>query len=309
MLEDKVSEISQDELDAEARVRTEFQNLTNNQAYEHILRYRLMTLKRGITTLHSASDFLGTDNRELLIPSLNETLDSVINNISTTGEFHMLDVGAGSGETIDWFFAKKLEENITMKERKNIIHIIEPSPDLLKAYQQKLLEYKHLNQGIVYQGPVQDYYTYHENILAPPKLPISVDFINCMQMIYYLTDILKPTIYPRKDIINFITFLYGLLKPGGAIYIAFHEMGCGFSSISCKIYEQINKDMDVSQRISQVNKALNELLSEGKILEILESQIVNESTRPKLFSSKMSSGFYARSLGDLAAMSLFPGGH
>ncbi|KAF0555603.1 methyltransferase domain-containing protein [Gigaspora margarita] len=305
MLDDTVSEISQEELDAEARVRIEFQNLTNNQAYEHVLRYRVMALKHGVTILQSVSDIFGTDSRELLIPSLNETLHSVMNNTSATDEFHMLDVGAGSGETIDWFFAKKLEENIGKK--KNIIHIIEPTPALLKAYQQKLLEYEHLNKGIVYQGPVQDYYTYHKNTLALPKMPGSIDFINCMQMIYHLTDITKPSFDPRKDIIDFITFLYGLLRPGGEIYIAFLDMELGLSSIYFKFYEQIIKDMNVPQKHFQVIKAQNELLSEGKILEILESQIMDENTRPKFFSTKMSSGFFARSLGDLAALSLFGG--
>ncbi|KAF0551614.1 hypothetical protein F8M41_022986 [Gigaspora margarita] len=72
MLEDIVFEISQEELDAKASVRTEFQNLTNNQAFEHI-------------------------------PSLNETLHSVMNNTSATDEFHMLDVGAGTWEQLVGF--------------------------------------------------------------------------------------------------------------------------------------------------------------------------------------------------------------
>ncbi|CAG8713329.1 1480_t:CDS:2, partial [Gigaspora rosea] len=66
MFEYTISEISQEELDAEVRVRTEFQNLTNNQAYEHVLRYRVMTLKRGVTLLQSVSDIFGTDSRKIL---------------------------------------------------------------------------------------------------------------------------------------------------------------------------------------------------------------------------------------------------
>ncbi|CAG8697536.1 36889_t:CDS:2 [Racocetra persica] len=304
MLEDTVFEISQDELDAEARIRAEFQSLTNNQVFEHVLRYRIMALKRGVTVLRTASDVLGNDSRELMIPSLQETLNSVINNTSATGEFHMLDVGAGSGEAIDWCFAKKFEENVGIGKNKHIIHIIEPNSILLKAYQQKLLEYEHLDQGIVYQGPVQDYYTYHDDALLLPKLPASVDFINCMHMIYYLSDITKLTIDPRKAIIDFITFLYGLLKPGGAIYIAFLDMENAFNSISRNFYEQIIGDIDTSQNISHTSKARSELLLEGKILKTLESQIVDENIRPKILSSKVPSGFYARSLGDLAVLTL-----
>ncbi|CAG8637963.1 15220_t:CDS:2, partial [Racocetra fulgida] len=290
MPEDTVFEISQDELDAEARIRAEFQCLTNNQVFEHVFRYRIMALKRGVTVLRSASDVLGNDSRELMIPSLQETLNSVINNTSATGEFHMLDVGAGSGEAIDWFFAKKFEENVSIGKNKHIIHIIEPNPILLKAYQQKLLEYEHLDQGIVYQGPVQDYYTSHEDALLLPKLPAS--------------DITKLTIDPRKAIIDFITFLYGLLKPGGAIYIAFLDMENAFNSISRNFFEQIIGDKDTSRNISHTGKARNELLLEGKILKVLESQIVDENIRPKIWSSKVPSGFYARSLGDLAVLTL-----
>ncbi|CAG8577567.1 5066_t:CDS:2, partial [Scutellospora calospora] len=305
MSKDTIFTISQEELDAEARIRTEFFNLTNNQVFEHVFRHRMMAFKRGVTVLQSASDILGNDSRELMIPSLHETLHSIINNASATDEFHMLDVGSGSGEAIDWFFAKKLKEIVNIgKQTKNVIHIIEPNPILLKAYQQKLLEYKHLNEGIVYQGPVQDYYTHHVNILPSPKPPVPVDFINCMHMIYYLTDITKLIIDPRQDIIDFVTFLYGLLKPGGAIYIAFLDMGSAFASISSKFYEQIIEDVNVPKKISQVIKARNELLFEGKILEILESQIVDKNTRPKVFSSRMPSGFYARSLGDLAVLTL-----
>ncbi|CAG8499175.1 5535_t:CDS:2 [Cetraspora pellucida] len=303
MLKDTVFEISQDELDAEASIRTEFQNLTNNQVFEHVFRYRIMALKRGVTILRSASDVLGNDSRELMIPSLHETLTSAINT-SVTDEFHMLDVGAGSGEAIDWFFAKKFEENVSLRKQNPIIHVIEPNPILLKAYQQKLLEYEHLSQGIVYHGPVQNYYSYYENATSPPKLPASIDFINCMHMIYYLSDITRLTTDPRKAIINFIIFLYGLLKSDGAIYIAFVDMGCTFNSISRKFYEQITGDIDISQNISHTVKVRNELLLEGKILEILESQIVDENTRPKILSSKVPCGYYARSLGDLAVLTL-----
>ncbi|CAG8620958.1 7571_t:CDS:2, partial [Cetraspora pellucida] len=287
MLKDTVFEISQDELDAEASIRTEFQNLTNNQVFENVFRYRIMALKRGVTVLRSASDVLGNDSRELMIPSLHETLTSAINT-SVTDEFHMLDVGAGSGEAIDWFFAKKFEENVSLRKQNHIIHVIEPNPILLKAYQQKLLEYEHLNQGIVYQGPVQNYYTYYENAPLPPKL----------------SDITRLTTDPRKAIIDFIIFLYGLLKSGGAIYIAFVDMGCTFNSISRKFFEQITGDIDISQNISHTIKVRNELLFEGKILEILESQIVDENTRPKISSSKVPCGYYARSLGDLAVLTL-----
>ncbi|CAG8591029.1 10572_t:CDS:1 [Acaulospora colombiana] len=192
-MDSPVLTISQDELVAENRIIEEFRNLNNSQVFEHVFRHRMMALRRGVTTPQSPSDLLGVDSRELMCPSLRETLHSVINHSSASkgiSEFHLLDVGAGSGEAIDWFFAKELKrvndiEGSDAKERKLFIHVIEPNSTFLEAYQQKLANYDYLHEGIVYQGPIQDYLGNVEKEILP-KLPASVDFVNCMQMIYYL---------------------------------------------------------------------------------------------------------------------------
>ncbi|RHZ70866.1 hypothetical protein Glove_265g27 [Diversispora epigaea] len=292
---------SQEEHDAEISVRKEFQNLNNNEVYEHVFRNRMLALKRGAITPRSPSDFLGVDSRELIYPSLHETFRLIINN-STSNEFHILDVGAGSGEAIDWFFANELNDS---SNRKNFIHIIEPNPILIKSYQQKFLEYKHLSQGIIHKGPIQDYLFNSQEGL--PKPPVPVDFINCMHMIYYLTDYRKSEIDPYQDVIKFITFLYGLLKPGGAMYIVFH-LEILFLPLISKYYEEIVGDFESPKRISLIVKAREELLYEGKILEELKLQYkeYNEKTnsKPTLKSYCLESAFYARTLADMAVLAM-----
>jgi len=185
-LGDSIAALSQDELIAEQNVLAEFANLTNSQVYEHIFRRRMMLPKRNITKLHSASDVLGTDSCELIFPTLHEALQTELIQTMDSSEFHLLDIGAGSGEIIDWCFAKELEKNIQVN-RQNIIHIIEPNSILLQAYQQKLCEYPDLSQGIVYNGRVQDYFVKHQMDHYESPLPLTpLDFIICLHMINYL---------------------------------------------------------------------------------------------------------------------------
>jgi hypothetical protein len=197
ILSDSIAAFSPEEQEAERKVLNEFANLTNSQIYEHIFIHRMMLRKQHVTHIHCPSDILGTDSCELTLPSLHRTIQTVLSNTSDSPEFHLLDIGAGSGEIIDWCFAKELEKNVQIN-RQNIIHIIEPNSNLLQTYQQKLCEYSHLSQGIVYNGRVQDYFDMDENanngtsdksnklrVEAPLPL-IPLDFINCIHMINYL---------------------------------------------------------------------------------------------------------------------------
>src|SRR3954469_14993796 len=123
ILNDSIAALSPEELDAEHKVLTEFANLTNSQIYEHIFN-QMMLQNRKVTEIHSPSDILGTDSCELMFPTLHKTIQTVLSNASDSPEFHLLDIGAGSGEIIDWCFAKELEKNIKIN-RQNIIHLIE----------------------------------------------------------------------------------------------------------------------------------------------------------------------------------------
>ncbi|CAI2164124.1 11439_t:CDS:2 [Funneliformis geosporum] len=196
ILGDSIAALSPDELSAEHKVLAEFANLTNSQVYEHIFSQRMMLPKRNVASLHSASDILGTDSCELMLPTLHEALQTELFNTKDSPEFHLLDIGASSGEIIDWCLAKELEKNIQLN-RQNIIHVVEPNLILLKAYQQKICEFPHLNQGIVYNGRVQDYLVNHHHFddFETPLPLTPLDFINGLHVINYL---LPSSFYARS---------------------------------------------------------------------------------------------------------------
>ncbi|CAB4473177.1 hypothetical protein RhiirA5_351008 [Rhizophagus irregularis] len=328
VLSESIAVFSPEEQEAERKVLKEFKNLTNSQIYEHIFIHRMMLRKQHVTNIHCPSDILGTDSCELILPSLHKTIQTVLSNTSDSSEFHLLDIGAASGEIIDWCFAKELEKNVQMN-RQNIIHIIEPNSNLLQTYQQKLCEYAHLSQGIVYNGTVQDYFDMDDNandgtnklrVEAPLPL-IPLDLINCIHMINYLVDITTPKIDPSNDIISFCKFIYSHLKPGGAIYIAHLDVLNLFN------FNDDDEDNDYNaetyQKIQQITSARNSLLYEGNIIDHLHSSELNvcevdydsddtmENSRkrkiktiPKFNSYKLPSSLFSKSLADMSVLLL-----
>ncbi|CAG8690555.1 12396_t:CDS:2 [Funneliformis caledonium] len=311
---DSIAALSPDELNAEHKVLAEFANLTNSQVYEHIFSQRMMLPKRNVASLHSASDILGTDSCELILPTLHEALQTELFHTADSPEFHLLDIGASAGEIIDWCLAKELEKNIQLN-RQNIIHVVEPNSMLLKAYQQKICEFPHLNQGIVYNGRVQDYFVNHQIGDFETPLPLTpLDFINGLHVINYLVDINSPSIDPSNDIISFSKFLYSLLKPGGTIYFAHYNI---LGSLSFD-------DKEIFQKAQQIISSRNSLLFEGEIIDHLHSLELNEfevdddsddatsfeihkrkvKTIPTFNSYSLPSSFYARSLADMAVLLL-----
>ncbi|CAG8591019.1 10571_t:CDS:1, partial [Acaulospora colombiana] len=88
-------------------------------------------------------------------------------------------------------------------------------------------------------------------------------------------------------------------------------MGSTFASLACKFYEQIIGDLETPKRILQTIRARNELLYEGKVLDALKSHSddnslagAKEKTRPRLNSYRLSSGFFAHTLADMAVLAL-----
>ncbi|RIA89899.1 hypothetical protein C1645_738284 [Glomus cerebriforme] len=324
ILNDTISVFSPEELDAERKVLTEFANLKNSQIFEHIFIYRMMLRKQNVINIHHPSDILGTDSCELILPSLHRTLQTVLSNNSDSPEFHLLDIGAGSGEIIDWCFAKELKKNVQMN-RQNIIHLVEPNSNLLQIYQQKLCEYSHLSQGIVYNGRVQDYFDINDDAnddirdklrMEIPLPFIPLDFINCIHMINYLVQ--KDD--PSNDIISFCKFNYSLLKPGGAIYIAYLDV--------LDLFDFNDEDNDYNEEnFRQIAPIRNSLLYEGNIIDHLHSSELNEcevdyesddtietnsrgshkrkiKTIPKFNSYKLPNSLYAKTLADISVLLL-----
>uniref|UniRef100_U9U219 Protein kinase domain-containing protein n=1 Tax=Rhizophagus irregularis (strain DAOM 181602 / DAOM 197198 / MUCL 43194) TaxID=747089 RepID=U9U219_RHIID len=293
---------SKNEIEAEEQVLKEFTNINNNQAYDHVFRLRVLALNDGVTEVTSPNDYFGVDNRAGMYPTLKKALDDSI--LDSSKEFQLLDVGGGSGSPLDWIFSKELSKNVG--KRENLINVIEPNPDLLKSYLKTLEKYPHLKKNIVYQGYVQDYYEVKENSEKPPLPSDKVDFISAIHVIYHFTDYKQNNLDPHKDIINFITFLYSILKPGGAIYIAYRDQDQDFGgNVQKKYYEEVLHEYNLFQNIAKINQARDNLIYKGQIIEYLESKDEDGfKTKPKIETLKHKFSFYAKSLADMAVLGL-----
>ncbi|PKY38265.1 hypothetical protein RhiirA4_537137 [Rhizophagus irregularis] len=293
---------SKNEIEAEEQVLKEFTNINNNQAYDHVFRLRVLALNDGVIEVTSPNDYFGVDNRAGMYPTLKKALDDSI--LDSSKEFQLLDVGGGSGSPLDWIFSKELSKNVG--KRENLINVIEPNPNLLKSYLKTLEKYPHLKKNIVYQGYVQDYYEVKENSEKPPLPSDKVDFISAIHVIYHFTDYKQNNLDPHKDIINFITFLYSILKPGGAIYIAYRDQDQDFGgNVQKKYYEEVLHEYNLFQNIAKINQARDNLIYKGQIIEYLESKDEDGfKTKPKIETLKHKFSFYAKSLADMAVLGL-----
>src|SRR5688500_12019300 len=119
------------EQEAEKQLYVEFKNSTNNQVYDYVFRKIILSLKRGISIATSPNDFFSFNSRELMLPYLKSTLNSMFDSVSAAGtdtyEFNMLEIGSGSGEPIDWFFAKEFSHRKELQKIDYKVNIIEPN--------------------------------------------------------------------------------------------------------------------------------------------------------------------------------------
>ncbi|CAG8688628.1 6241_t:CDS:2 [Dentiscutata heterogama] len=283
------------EQESEKRILDEFKNLSNEEAHEHVQR-RLLALKRNVSTPKAPADFLGSDNRESLIPLMQNTLRGILESMNDSRkECYIFDVMPGSETQVDWFLAQELEKYIGKREHH--LYVIEQNKKFLDSYKQRVKSYSHLKLGKTYDKKVKDYYQ---------KLPDAkpMDFIICMD-ICFLTDYYEKIGHPENDIIDFVKFLYGLLRPGGALFLTYLDLDSPFSQINSNYFKEKEKENDgATQRIAQITKAREELLYNGNIVNHLNKLDESKKTCPKVESHKLSTFYYAQSLADVAVMSL-----
>ncbi|CAG8462878.1 13541_t:CDS:2 [Cetraspora pellucida] len=271
---------------AEEDVIKEFEKVKNEDVHE-LIQQRIFALKRNVTVAKSATDFLGSDIRESLIPLIQNVLRGVIN--SMNDDCNILDVMPGKGTQVDWFLAQELELTLRKREnhsylRKNNLYLIESNPEFISSYKQTVEKYAHLTFVKSYTGKVKEYY---QKSLDP-----KVDFIMCMDLCFF-----ERSIDPQKDIIDFVKFLYGQLSPGGAIFITYLDLESKFSQIN---FDYI-KDATHQNNIKKIAKAREDLLYNGDIVNKLNS---DGKSCPKVESHKLSTFYYAKSLAEVAIMSL-----
>ncbi|CAG8767518.1 15239_t:CDS:2, partial [Racocetra persica] len=277
------------EQEAENQIIEEFKNLKNDEAHDHI-QQRIFALKRGVNVAKSATDFLGSDVRESLVPLMQNVLRGTIKSMNDgCKECNILDVMPGRGTQVDWFLSPELEGNLG--KRNNNLYCIETNQEFIKSYKHTVETCSHLKLVKSYEKKVKDLYQ--------KPLDTKVDFIMCMDLCF-LTDDSGQNINPQNDIIDFVKFLYGQLKPGGAIFITYLDLESPFSKINFDYFDSI-KATARKDNFSKIAKARDDLLYNGKIINELKE---DEKSCPKVESHKLSTFYYAKTLAEVAIMSL-----
>lgn len=267
-------------------VLEEFRELTNEEAYVHVFSQRMMK-----PVPNRKAEYYGCDQRIDMLPFLKTLVDKLPEN----GQ--VFDVGAGSGDVVD--FA------LQSAPKNTVINIEEPNSILIQNYLKTLKRYPHLRTGIAYDGIIQNYYR-GKTVKQYPAKP--QDLILAIHMIYHLTDFTIPQIDPEGDIIDAISFLYGLLAPGGSLFIVYADLldyanskaACGLAEVFFR--EKYPKDYFANNLVS-IYKARNQLLGpDGTIEKHLKKRFPN--TKPKLKSERRKTHFFGESVADIGVLCL-----
>lgn len=267
------------------KITEEFKTLTNEQAYVHVFSQRMMEPVPGCS-----SEFFGCDQRIAMLPHLQKLV------FKLPEHAEIFDVGAGAGDVVDY----------ALKDVpcKSIIHIEEPNQYLIKAYQNKLQAHG-LQQGIVYAGPLQDYYSGERQIPAPTK---PLDLILAIHMIYHLTDFTMPLVQPEQDLIAALSFLYSLLAPNGKIFIVYADLlarqqELAVCSLAEKYFRHFYPQDPYAENLIAIYAARNALLGpQGSIARLLAERFPH--TNPSFYAERQPTHFFGRSIADIAALAL-----
>ncbi len=264
----------------------EFTNLTNAMAYVKIFSRRMMK-----PVPDKIGEFYGTDQRMDMLPFLQRRVKIV------PEHGQVFDVGAGAGDVVDYALKNA--------SKGTVVNIEDPNPHMIKTYVNRLKKYANLTIGSVYEGPIQDYYQGQRKGKAP-KQPQNL--ILAIHMIYHLTEFTDPEIDAEVDLIEALSYLYGLLAPQGSIFIVYADLmdgpkgeaTCGMAE---KFFRQKYPQKSFANNLISIYRARNRLLGpNGSIAEFLGQRYPN--TKPKLHSEWRECHFFGESIEDIAVLAL-----
>ena len=156
------------------KLRDEFSNITNNQAYINAFCKRV--LKPNTQDIQS-DPYLGNTQRRDFIPQLRTLLQAL------PSEAHVFDVGGGNGEIVELAIHQSAPKSTR-------VSVEEPNPQMLADYVKRLTTHQ-LLQGELFPCPVQN--LYQRNLAA------SCDLILSLHMIYHLTNWQQAVNNPQED--------------------------------------------------------------------------------------------------------------
>lgn len=278
-----MAQVSESRLPIKRQLYEEFRGLTNERAYVKAFNERLLRQSPGRQGL-----FLGTDQREYFLPYLQALVAGL------PEEAHVLDCGAGAGEIVDLCLAQV--------PGRATIHLEEPNPRLFLQYVQRVQACERLRLGTVYNGRVQDYYhpLWGE---APQQAPRPQDLVLGIHMLYHLTDVHLPCIHPEQDLLDMVSFMYGLLREGGAVFLVYADLEQGLvGDVEAAWYARTRPRGPELANLKKTYAARNRLLKEGGLLPELRRRFLR--TRPTMEVRRLEGHLFSQTLPDMAALCL-----
>ena len=264
-----------------------FHGLTNAQVY-----------KKSFNELFLKSDpacpgrILGNTQRADFMPYLRPLIASLPEAPC------IFDVGAGSGQILDIAFTGLPRATFSLDE---------PNPLLLSQYKERLQQREGFEAGVVYEGPIQDFYlddADSDSYKCPDIPPSSQDFIMAIHMIYHLSDFHEShRLSPKDDLMKALCFFYSRLKPGGCLFLVYADQEHSTSGHAARYYYSSHSDEhSMVDNLTSIWRCRNELLKAGEAAVLLKAFF--PTTDPLLESYCTSSFMYGDSQEDIATMSI-----
>jgi len=255
-------------------VCNEFEGLDSHRQYYNAFARLLKTdpLERVL--------MMGTDQRDMFIPKLRQTIE-----ICVPSDGYIFDFGAGDGQTFALVAASV--------PKGTRVSIEEPNPEYLAEYMAFLKTQSHLRSGIALAAGFDEI----DSAAARSKelLPQdgTVDLALALHMIYFL-----------NDLSSGITRMVRFLKPGGALFLVVTDETVCYTGLALNSFIERGGDIgDNTRHLSDIpaRRQLLGMLAEGggAIIEMLRAV----GTPTEIEVQRQPSRLYGHTLADLIALS------
>lgn len=258
----------------------EFSNVSNHEAYELAFTKRMLR-----PDLDHPSEYLGnTQRKDFVVP-----LRKLISRLSHGAQ--ILDVGAGSGETVE--LALNALAGAT-------INLVEPNPVLINKYHEQLKLAPNLNLGFSYCGILEDFY--EGSGKSVPDLSKGQDLVLNIHVIYHLTNFRSEQIEPERDLYRAVEKMYSCLNPGGSIFLVCADQLVSTSGQAGRYYFNKIGERGAAERLLRIAECRRKLLYDGEIVKLLNDKFSDRTAA--IENSTTESYWYGDTVSDIAAMCL-----
>jgi SAM-dependent methyltransferase len=229
-------------------------------------------------------NMLGTDQRELFIPVLNDLIRA--QRRATSDAFSFFDIGCGDGQTFA-LFAEELPDGATGA-------ILDCNAYYLSQYEAAVGASGRLQVARSTCAPFLP-----DTAVEMPGLSAGFDLVLAIHVLYYFDDLLESLVR-----------IYELLKPGGAAFIVFADEKTAYTGQALRAYHRAAGDTEFLAAFDETCERRRKLLLPGsdglsEIQRRLDERF--PTSRARLLSEVQPSRLYGHTIADILALSLITG--